>query len=56
MMVRGHDASLALFSAAVKSTDAGVRALAEKTLPALRAHIEAIERARKAIGGTDPPK
>ena len=56
LMVRGHDASIALFSAAVKSTDAGVRALAEKTLPTLRAHMEAIERARKAIGGTDPPK
>jgi len=56
LMVRGHDASIALFSAAVKSTDAGVRALAEKTLPTLRAHMEAVERARKAIGGTDPPK
>ena len=56
LMVRGHDASITLFSAAVKSTDAAVRALAEKTLPTLRAHMEAIERARKAIGGTDPPK
>ena len=56
MMVKGHDASIARFSAAVKSADAGVRAFAEKTLPALRAHMEAVERARKAIGGTDPPK
>ena len=56
LMVKGHDASIAIFSAAVKSKDAGVRALAEKTLPTLRAHMEAIERARKAIGGTDPPK
>ena len=56
MMVTAHDASIARFSAAVKSADPEVRALAEKTLPTLRAHMEAVERARKAIGGTDPPK
>ena len=56
MMVKGHDASIARFSAAVKSEDADVRAFAVKTLPTLRAHMEAVERARKAIGGTDPPK
>jgi hypothetical protein len=56
MMVKAHDASMARFSAAVKSEDADVRAFAVKTLPTLRAHMEAVERARKAIGGTDPPK
>ena len=56
LMVKGHDASIARFSAAVKSADAGVRAFAEKALPTLRAHMEAVEKARKAIGGTDPPK
>ena len=56
MMVKAHDASIARFSAAVKSEDADVRAFAVKTLPTLRAHMEAVERARKAIGGTDPPK
>jgi len=56
MMVKGHDASIARFSAAVKNEDADVRAFAVKTLPTLRAHMEAVERARKAIGGTDPPK
>jgi putative membrane protein len=55
MMVKAHDASIARFSAAVKSEDADVRAFAVKTLPTLRAHMEAVERARKAIGGTDPP-
>lgn len=56
LMVKAHDASIARFSAAVKSPDRAVRALAEKTLPTLRAHLEAVERTRKAIGGTDPPK
>jgi putative membrane protein len=56
LMVKAHDAWIARFSAAVKSEDAEVRALAVKTLPTLRAHMEGVERARKAIGGTDPPK
>ena len=56
MMVKAHDASIARFSAAVKTEDAEVRAFAVQTLPTLRAHMEAVERARKAIGGTDPPK
>jgi putative membrane protein len=56
MMAKAHDASIARFSAAAKSEDADVRAFAVKTLPTLRSHMEAVEGARKAIGGTHPPK
>jgi putative membrane protein len=53
IMVKAHDASIARFSAAVKSQDQAVRAFAEKTLPTLRAHQLEVEKTRKAIGGTD---
>ena len=53
IMVKAHDASIAKFSAAVKSQDPAVRQFAEKTLPTLRAHQLEVEKTRKAIGGTD---
>ncbi len=46
-MAQNHEASVDLFTTASKSSDADVKAFAEKTLPVIKHHLEQIESMQK---------
>jgi putative membrane protein len=48
-MAQKHEASIESFTTASKSTDAEVKAFAEKTLPVIKHHLEQIEAMQKAV-------
>jgi putative membrane protein len=50
-MVQDHQKAVAAFEKASSSSDAQVKAFAQKTLPTLRHHLEEAQRLSKAVGG-----
>jgi putative membrane protein len=50
-MVRDHQQAVELFEQAAKSTNADVKAFAEKTLPTLREHLQKAQDLKRALGG-----
>jgi putative membrane protein len=55
MMVADHKKAIALFERAAKSSDADVKAFAEKTLPALREHLTLSQVASTATSSANRP-
>lgn len=49
LMAQNHEASVESFTTASKSTDADVKAFAEKTLPVIKHHLEQIEALQKTV-------
>jgi len=51
-MVDGHKKMIALFEEAANSSDAQIKAFADKTLPTLREHLTHAQKAQAAVGGS----
>ncbi len=54
--VKGHEDAIARFEKAAKSSDAQVRAFAERTLPTLKHHLEMAQAMQLAVNGGKPSK
>jgi putative membrane protein len=48
-MVQNHEASVTAFTTASTSTDADVKAFAEKTLPTIKHHLDELEQLQKTV-------
>ncbi len=49
-MINDHEKDVALFVAETKSSDAEIRAFAERTLPVIQSHLEMVRRLKELLG------